>query len=174
MINLRIGPLRRPVPVRSIPRRPGRVATRPGRVHDTLMDRYVHKTSAWLMSYLRSDATQAYAPRGAVARSGDLSCCAALVFCFAPQTPGAHSVGLAYAPRGAVARSGDLSCCAALVFCFAPQTPGTHSVGLAYAPQGARPPSRATCCAAKARPISDIRHPISATTDAVPDIFHAA
>ena len=36
------------------------------------------------------------------------------VFYFAPQTPGAHSVGLAYAPWGAVARSGDLSCCAAL------------------------------------------------------------
>ena len=27
--------------------------------------------------------------------------------CFAPQTPGAHSVGLAYAPWGAVARSGS-------------------------------------------------------------------
>ena len=28
-------------------------------------------------------------------------------FCFAPQTPGAHSVGLAYAPQGARAVAGD-------------------------------------------------------------------
>ena len=44
-INLLFSPLRRPAFIRAIPRRPGCVATRPGRFHDTLMDRYVHKTS---------------------------------------------------------------------------------------------------------------------------------
>ena len=43
-------------------------------------------------------------------------------------------------------------------FYFAPQTPGTHSVGLGLRAAGrGRPVGRLSCCAAKARPISDIR-----------------